>query len=179
MVNAVHLKHALGQRSGLIKNHNFRLGQGFQIVGTLHQHARVACAADACEETQRNADHQRAGTADYQEGERPVNPGAPVRGKPEGSHAYKRRQDRQRQGCIADGGGIDAGEFGYEILRPGFPGAGVLHQIQDFGNGGFPELFRGPNLQHSGHVDAAADDLVSLLRIPWQALPGEGTGVKR
>ena len=179
MVDAVHLKHALSQRSGLIKNHNFRLGQGFQIVGTLHQHARVAGAADACEEAQRNADHQRAGTADHQEGERPVDPGAPVRGKPKGSHAHQRRQDRQRQGCIADGGGIDAGEFGYEILRSGFPGAGVFHQIQDFGNGGFPEFLRGLNLQHAGHVDAAADDLIPFLRVAGQALSGEGAGVKR
>ena len=60
----------------------------------------------------------------------------------------------------------------------GLAGAGVFHQLQDLGHGGFAELLGGADLQQAGHVDAAADDLVALLSVTRQALAGEGAGVQ-
>ena len=107
------LKHALGQGAGLVKDDGSGLRQRLQVIGALDQNACLAGAADAGEEAQRNADHQRARAADDQEGQGPVNPCSPLGVTvPSNSHADKRRQDRQGQGAVADRRGIDAGELG-------------------------------------------------------------------
>ena len=77
-VDAHHLEGALGQGAGLIKHHDAGAGQLLQIGGALDQDAAGGSAADAAEEAQRNADDQRAGTADNQEGERTADPGQPA-----------------------------------------------------------------------------------------------------
>ena len=65
-----------------------------------------------------------------------------------------------------------------EIFGAGFPGAGVLHQVQDFTDRGFAEDPGRPDPEDAAHVDAAADDRVSRLHIPGNALPGQGAGVE-
>ena len=71
-------KNALGQGAGFIKHSNGGVGKCFQIVTALDEDAAAGSAADAAEEAQRNADDQRAGTADNQEGERTADPGQPA-----------------------------------------------------------------------------------------------------
>ena len=142
VVHAADLKHALRQRAGLVKNNRLSLRQGFQIVGALDQHAFLAGAADAGEEAERNADDQRAGAGDDQERQRAVDPLAPLRGSCPVQQPHERRQDRQRQRAVADGRRVDAGEFGDEALGFGLVGAGVLHQFQNFGDGGLAEFLR-------------------------------------
>ena len=56
----------LGQGAGFIKHSNGGVGKCFQIVTALDEDAAAGSAADAAEEAQRNADDQRAGTADNQ-----------------------------------------------------------------------------------------------------------------
>ena len=41
-----------------------------------------------------------------------------------------------------------------------------------------PNSFGGAELQHAGHVDAAADDRLSRLDLPGQALTSQGAGVQ-
>ena len=41
---------ALGQRAGFVKHDRIQLRQQLHIIGTLHQHALLGCAADAAEE---------------------------------------------------------------------------------------------------------------------------------
>lgn len=71
-------KTPLGQGAGFIKHSNGGVGKCFQIVTALDEDAAAGSAADAAEEAQRNADDQRAGTADNQEGERTADPGQPA-----------------------------------------------------------------------------------------------------
>ena len=68
VVDAADLKDALGQGAGFIKDDNLGLREGLQVVGALDQHAGIARAADAGKEGERDADDQRAGAADDQEG---------------------------------------------------------------------------------------------------------------
>ena len=65
-----------------------------------------------------------------------------------------------------------------EVLGPGFLHAGVFHEVQNFGDGGFAKFLGGLNLQQAGDVDTAADDLVPGLDVPGQALAGEGGSVQ-
>ena len=177
VVDAGDVEHALGQSAGFVKHHGFGFGQGFQIVGALDEDSLVAGAAQARKEAQGNADHQGAGAADHQEGQGAVQPGAPVAVKPR-QQTQHRRQHRQGQGRPAHGGGIHPCELGDEVLRLGLVGAGIFHQLQDFGHGGLAEGPGGADLQHASHVDAAADDLVAAGDVPGQALAGEGGGVQ-
>ena len=140
----------------VLPSDGFGFGQGFQIVGALDEDALVAGAAQARKEAQGNADHQGAGAADHQEGQGAVQPGAPVAVKPR-QQTHHRRQHRQGQGRPAHGGGIHPGELGDEVLRLGLVGAGIFHQLQDFGHGGLAEGPGGADLQHAGHVDARTD----------------------
>ena len=177
VVNAGDVKDALGQGAGLVKDHHTGFGEGLQIVGSLHQHTGPAGTAQSGEEAQGDADDQRTGAADDQEGQGTVDPSAPVAAEAHDQPNH-RRQHRQHQSADADGGGIDAGEFGDEVLRAGFVGAGVLHQLQNFGDGGLAEGLGGADLQHARHIDAAADDLVAGGGVTGQALAGEGGGVQ-
>ena len=178
MVDAVDLKHALGQGAGLVKDHRFGLGQSLQIVRALYQYAGVAGPADAGKEAERDADDQSAGTAGHQEGEGPVDPDAPAGGQAQKERPGQRDQDGQGQGGETHSGGIHPGEPGDEVLRPRLAGGGVLHQVQDLGHRGLAEFPGGTDFQQPGHVDAAADDLVPLPDLPGQGLAGEGGGIQ-
>ena len=179
VVDPRHLKDALGQGAGLVKDHIPGLGEGLEVVGALDQHTLLRGAADAGEEGQRDRDHQRTGAADDKEGERPVHPGAPVRRDAEDKLAHQRRQHRQRQRRIAHRRGIHPGKPGDKGLGAALAGGGVLHQVEDLGDGGFTELPGGADVQQAGQVDAAGDDLVPFAHLPGHALPGEGGGIQR
>ena len=159
-VDARDLKGALGQGAGLIKHHDAGAGQLFQIGGALDEDAAGGSAADAAEEAQRDGDDQRAGAADDQEGQGAVDPVAKAGGLAH-EQQHDRRQNGQRQCAVADGGGVDAGKAGDEVLGAGLLHAGIFHQVENFGDGGFAELLGGAHLQQAGHVHAAADDLVA------------------
>ena len=97
VVNRRHLKVAFGNGSGLVHDQIFDVGQCLHKVGALDQDAFAARAADPAEEGQRNADHDRAGTADDQECESPVDPVGPqlpCAGLVKYQNIDKRPQDR-------------------------------------------------------------------------------------
>ena len=177
MVYACHLKYALGEGACFVKDHIFGLGKGLQIVGALYENALSACAADACKKAEGHADHQRAGAADHQEGQRSVDPISPH------STLSQRCQNQRRQDCkcqCADAHrrGVDTGEAGDELLGFGLPAAGIFHQLQNFGNGGFSKDLGGANGENAPHIHAAADDCIPYRHLTGQALAGEGTGVQ-
>ena len=178
VMHAGNVEHTLGQGAGLVEHHHLGFGQRFQIVGALDEHALVAGAAETGEEAQGNADDQGTGAADHQEGQGAVQPGTPVSVKPR-QQAHHRRQHRQGQGRRAYGGGIYPGKLGDEVLGLGLVRAGIFHQLQDLGHGGFAEGLGGADLQHAGHVDAAADDLIAIGHVPGQTLASQGGGIQR
>ena len=79
VVNTGYFKDTLCHGTGFIEYNVFGLGKCFQIVGTFHQDTFMACAADTGEEAERNTDDQCTRAADNQEGQRTVNPYAPLR----------------------------------------------------------------------------------------------------
>ena len=171
------LEHAPGQGAGLVEHHGLYLRQCFQIVGALDEDTLVAGAADTGEEAQGDADHQCAGAAGHKKCQRTVDPLLPltVHTAHQPDH---RRQHRQHQRTVTHHRRVDAGELGDKVLAAGLAGAGVLHQLQDLGYRGLAKGLGGPDLQHAGHVDAAADNLVALPGVPGQALAGQGAGVQ-
>lgn len=58
------------------------------------------------------------------------------------------------------GGGVVPGEFSDKVFRLGLLFAGILHQVQDLGHGGFPKGPGDPDMEQAGQVDTAADHLV-------------------
>ena len=92
MVDSADLEYALCHSTCFIKNNNLRLGKCLQIVGAFYQNTCVARTADSGKEAQRNTDDQRARTADYQEGQRTVDPLSPLRRIVEEKKIYNRRQ---------------------------------------------------------------------------------------
>ena len=167
-----HREHALGQRAGLVKHRHAGVGQRLQIVAALHKDAAAGRAADAAKEGERNGDDHRTGAGDHEEGERPQEPGHPAAAQ------HQRRQNRQSQRREADGGGVVPGKFGDEVLDLGLFEAGIFHQLQNFGHGGFPVGLGGLDAQKPVPVDAAADDLLTGTHRAGAALAGESCGVQ-
>ena len=116
MVNPVHFKDTFCHGSGFVKNNILGLGEDFQIVGTFHQHALLACTSDSRKETQRNTDYKRTRAADNEECQCPVNPDTPVRRQSHKKHTDNRGKERQRQCRIADGRRIYFCKFRDKIL---------------------------------------------------------------
>ena len=164
-------KFSLGQGARLVKNHDSRLGQGLQVVAALHQNALFGGAPQSAEEGKGDGDDQGAGTGYHQEVQRPGYPGAPLPGNQGGD-------DRQGQGREDHNGGVVPGEFGDEVLRLGLFLAGVLHQVQDAGDGGLPERLAHLHMEQPGQIDAAGDYLVPRHHVTGQGLAGEGGGVQ-
>ena len=89
-----------------------------------------------------------------------------------------RGQQEQRRGGDHHAGGVIPGKPGDEILTGGFLFAGVLHQVQNLGDGGFLAGLGHPHPQHAGLIHAAADDVVPYCYVPGDGLAGEGGGVQ-
>ena len=178
VMHGADLKHALRERAGLVEHDGLRLGEGLEVVGALDEYALLARAAEASEEAERDTDDERAGAGDDEEGQRTVDPGAPVRVRA-GDGQRQRRQNGERERAVAHGGGVGLGKAGNEALGAGLVAAGIFHQLQNFGNRGFAERLRCANLQNARHIDAAADDLVARAHIARQALAGQRGGVER
>ena len=175
--NLGYLEHAPGQGPGLVKDHSARLGQGLQVGTALHQDALGRSAADAPEKGQGDGDHQGAGTADDQKGQGAIDPHAPPGGAAQGQAAQRRHksQDQRRQ---AHRRGINPGKPGDKGLGPGLFHGGVLHQVQNAGDGALAEGLGGAHPQKARQVDAAGQHLTARAHLPGQALAGEGGGVQ-
>ena len=168
-----HIEYALGQRAGLIKDHDLGTGQYFQIVAAFDQNAVPRGPADAAEEGEGHRDDQSAGAGDHQKIERPGDGVGP------GDGGKQRGQERQRHGGEHHGGRVIAGEFGNKVFRFGLFAAGVLHQVQNLGDGGFRKGAGHLDRQHAGQIHAAGDHVVPALHLAGQGLAGKGGGVYR
>ena len=177
VVDAADLEHALSECAGLVEHHRLYLRHSLKVVRTFYENALVARSADAGKEAERDADDQSAGAADDKEGERAVDPCAPL-----AAHAHDeandRRQHRECQSAVADDRGIDAGKAGDEALRAGLARTGAFDKLKDLGDGGFAEGLARPYLEDARHVDAAAYDLIADGDVARQALARQGAGVE-
>ena len=72
-----------------------------------------------------------------------------------------RRDQEQSQRRIHHTGGIVFGKPGDKLLADGFLFAGILHQLQNFGNRGFLTGLCHRHPQQPRQVHAAADDVIA------------------
>ena len=79
-MNGGHLKHALGQRSGLVKHYRLYAGQFIQEVRALYQNTLAGCAAQSAKECERDRYHQRARARYHQEQQSAIYPCSPLSG---------------------------------------------------------------------------------------------------
>ena len=101
VVHGADLEYALGQRAGLVKHNSLDLRQSLKIVGAFDEDTFLARAADAGEEAERDADDERAGAADNEEGQRTVYPLFPLCVK-SGDETDYRRQHREGERTVTN-----------------------------------------------------------------------------
>ena len=176
-VDPYHLKGALGQGTGLVEHYDAGACQLLQISRTLYQNATGRGTADASKKAQGDGNDQRTGAADDQEGQGTVDPLPELRRLSQ-HQQHHRRQEGKCQCAVADGRGVHPGKPGDEVLGTCLFHAGIFHKVQDLGHGGFPKFLGGPHLQQTGHIHAAANDLIPSLYVPGQTLAGKGGGVQ-
>ena len=127
-VDRGNLEHALGKGPRLVEDDGLGLGQGFKVVGALHEDAVLGSVSYAPEERKGHREDQRAGARDHEEGKSAQ--------QPRGEGASKVSRDEWRQDCHGDGevyddGRIDPGKALDELLGVGLIGAGVLYKVDD------------------------------------------------
>ena len=169
--NFRHPEHAFCQGAGLIEDHRIHLVKGFQIVASFHQHAMPGSGTDAAEEGQRHRKHQSTGAGNHQEYKGSVNPIGPLTLEQQGrQHTQKCRHDHHSWGIVT-------GKFGDEILRGRFPGGGILHHVNDLGNGGFTVGLCDLDGQYAAFIDAAGEDFVHRMNRLGNGFAGQRTGI--
>ena len=176
-MDAHHLECTLRQGAGLVKDHNTGIGQLFEVGRALDEDAAGTGTADAAEEAQRDRDDQCAGAGDDEEGQGAVDPVAEA-GRLPHQQQNEGREEGQCQCAVADRRGVDPGKAGDKVLGARLFHAGIFHQIEDLGDGGFTEFLGGADLQQTGHVDTTADDCIAGPDIPGQAFAGQGSRIQ-
>ena len=152
--NILHDKVALGDRAGFIHDNGFHIIQRLERRAALEQDAAPRARADACKIGQRHAEHERARAGNDEEGERGVDPLAPVAGDKAG-------YDSGQQGDAYDRGGVNAGEAGDKAVDLGFARSGVLHAVQDALHHALREHMGDAQFNSAVRVDATRDRAVA------------------
>ena len=159
----------------LVKNDGADFGKRFHIVGTLHQDALARCTTNASEERKGHTEYQCTWAADHQEHQRPIKPD-------DKTFTISAIEERGNQ-CQADGGKyhngcVNAGKLGDKVLTLGFVFAGILHQINDFGDGTLSKILGGAHTDDAVEIDATRNHFVALIEVSWGTLACESYGVK-
>ena len=116
-MHGVDLEDAARQSARFVEDDGVDLGEHFEVVRALDEHALAACAADAREEAQGNADDERARAAHDEEDQGAVDPCAPVGRDVERGEAHDGRHDGEEDGGRDDDRRIDARKTCDERLR--------------------------------------------------------------
>ena len=179
VMHAIDFEDAARQGARLVEDDGVDLGEHFEVVRALDEHALAARTADAREEAQGNADDECAWAAHDEEDQGAVNPCTPVGRGIERGEAHDGRHDGEEDGGRDDDRRIDARKTCDERLRARLARAGILDKFQNLRGGRFVELLRRTNLQDAREIDAAADDGVPLLHVARQALARQCARIER
>ena len=170
----LHGEHTAGEGAGFIEHRDLGMAEGLEIIAALYQHSHARGAADPAEKAEGHRDDQGTGARYHQEGQRPVQP------VPEHLPRDQQRRHRgQQDGRDDHDGGVYRGKPGDKRFALRLFLRGVLHQIENAADGGFPELLGNPHRQNAGLIHTAAQDLLSLLYGAGHALPGQGAGIQQ
>ena len=158
---------ALGERAGLIHDNRLHALQRFERLTVLEQDALRRAGADAGEERQRDAQHQRTRARDHQEIECRVDPVTPF-------PREQGRDDCRQQGNAADDGRVDTRKPCDEPVNFRLACRRILHAVEDALHHGMFQRRSDLKLQHAALVDAAGHDRIALVDRHRNRFAGHG-----
>ena len=165
-----HGEAALRHRTGFIHYNRTDITQRFQRRAAFKEDPPTGTVADPREVGQRHTENEGAGTADYKEGQRRVDPLRPCPGD-------QRRDHRRGHGQQNDAGRIDAGKTGNEAVDLRFAGRRLFHRIEDPRDHRLTQNFFHTDLQYAGSIDAAGDHLITEAHRRRYRFPGHRRSV--
>ena len=167
-----HHRLALGDGAGLIHDHHIDAVGRFQSLCGLDQNAVGRAPAGAYHDGSRSCQSQSAGAGDHQYRYR------------DGHGELKGRAADQpyrhcKKGDTDDDWNKDPSHLVGQLGDGGLGTGGLVHQLNNLGEGGLVAHLVGPHLEITALVDGSADDLVSGLLVHGDALAGDGTLIQR
>ena len=169
-INLLQYKVTLGNGTGFIHNYGSNVFQSLHSNAAFKENAVLGAGADAGEEGQRHAQHQCAGAADNEEGQRSINPFIPVAGNQGRNHGSQYCGSNNKRS-------IDTCEAGNEAVDGRLAGSSVLHAVQNTGyHGLFQNLFY-TDFQHTGGIHAAGNNLIAIFAFYRHRLTGYWGGI--
>ena len=169
-INLLQYKVTLGNGTGFIHNYGSNIFQSLHSNAAFKENAVLGAGADAGEEGQRHAQHQCAGAADNEEGQRSINPFIPVAGNQGRNHGSQYCGSNNKRS-------IDTCETGNEAVDGRLAGSSVLHAVQNAGNHGlFQNLFY-TDFQHTGGIYATGNNLIAIFALHRHRLTGYRGGI--
>ena len=162
----------LGDGAGFIKNHSGDMAGKLQGLGVLKEDAVLGPLAGAHHDGGGGGKAQGAGAGDNQHRDK----------HPQGEARLLARQQPQEGGYHGDGDDGGDKHPGHLVRQPGDGGLGalgVLHQLDDLGQGGVLPHPVGPHPQKASLVDGSPGHLIPRDLIHRHAFPGEHAFIHR
>ena len=161
---------AVCEGARLVKGDSLDLAERLNRVAALEEDTELRRRADTREIRQRHAQHERARAADYEEGQRGVDPLLPVdRDERAEQRSRRRNADNDRR--------VDLRKARDEAVELRLRGGSVLDSIRDFGYHRVVRDRRRTERERLRDVDAARHDAVARADSHWHRLAVHSGGV--
>ena len=144
----------LGHGAGFIHNHGLNMLQSLHSHATLEQDAILGASADTTEKGQGYAEHQSAGTADDEEGQRCIDPFLPIPCKQGGNHSHRHCRSYYK-------GSVNTGKASNETVDGWLGGSGIFYAVQNSRYHGLGQHLLHANFEHATCIHAARDDFIA------------------
>ncbi len=167
-VDLRHLELALGDSARLVQKHRVRAHQGLQAVAALDEDPSRRRPPNTAKVTQRHRNYQGARAGHDQKDRCPVQPCRPA------VPGNQRRHNRD-EGCDQDDRRcINLCEARNEPLRAGLFIRSRLNQLKNSADGRRLIIRTRPNPEHTGLIDAAAEDRRTRRDFQRKGFTGDG-----
>ena len=169
-INLLQYKVTLGNGTGFIHNYGSNVFQSLHSNAALKENTVLGAGADAGEEGQRHAQHQCAGAADNEEGQRSINPFIPVAGNQGRNHSSQYCGSNNKRS-------IDTCEAGNEAVDGRLAGSSVFYAVQNAGYHGFFQNLFYTDFQHTGGIYTTGNNLIAIFTLYRHRLAGYRGGI--
>ena len=169
-INLLQYKVTLGNGTGFIHNYGSNVFQGLHSNAAFKENAVLGAGADAGEEGQWHAQHQCAGAADNEKGQRSINPFIPVAGNQGRNHSSQYCGSNNKRS-------IDTCEAGNEAINSRLAGSSVLYAVQNTGNHGLLQNLFYTDFQHTGGIHTTGNNLIAIFALHRHRLAGYRGGI--
>ena len=163
---------ALGEGTRLIEGCRLHFGERIEAHRPFAEHAVLCEHTHAREIGERHRNDERARAGDDKEVERPHDPRGKIEARKE------RRHHGEQDGESHDDGRVDARELGDEFLGLCLLRGGVLHHLQNFGDGALLGGAFDARRHGVARVEEARQKLRPLAALAEIALPRDGLGIE-